>query len=202
MMLAEIKFSTAENNKVNKILHEYADGMEGSHKHWETNRRASKPREDSLTGKKGEFFVAKYILDNYGYKLQPDVEIYAKNKKNWDADLPYSTVSDTMPDIHVKTCSNKTIEYAKTESWTFQAANGNGFFGTDKLLKSAEFDKDLIALIHVPTWESDYAILHHLITWETAKKFLADPISPRLKGIKLCLYTKDLESSRKVKNYV
>lgn len=201
-MLAEIKFSSEENERVNKILEDYADGMEGSHKHWETSRRASKPREDSLIGKKGEFFVAKYIEATYGHSLEPDVEIYAKNKKNWDADLPYAKVAGNIPDIHVKTCSDKTIAYAKTESWTFQAANGNGFFGTDKLLKSSDFDKDLIALIYVPTWESDCAKLFHLIEWQTAKKFLADPISPRLKGIKLCLYTKDLDSSRKVKNYV
>jgi hypothetical protein len=199
-MLAQINFLPEENERINGILQEYADGMEDSHKHWATNRRASKPREDSLIGKKGEFFVAYYIEATYGFKIIPDTEIYAKNKKNWDADLPYSK-DVNFPDIHVKTCSDKTIAYAKTESWTFQAANGNGFFGTDKLLKSSDFDKDLIALIYVPTWESDYAMLHHLVEWKKAKDFLTDPISPRLKGIKVCLYTKDLESSRKVKNY-
>lgn len=199
-MLTEIKFSPNKNNEVNKILEVYADGMGGSHKHWAEQRKASKPRDDSLIGKKGEFFVSKYVEDNWGIKLLPDTKIYTSKKKNWDADLPYSA-NDSIPNIHVKSCSLKTIEYAKTQTWTFQAANGNGFFGTDKLLSSKDFDNDLIALVYVPTWESEVAVLHHLVMWKVAKTFLADPISPRLKGIKLCLYTNDLQASRKVKNY-
>lgn len=201
ILLTKITLTDKENKAINKILEEYGDGMEDSHKFWAKQRNASKPREDSMVGKKGEFIVAKYIKDEYGVEVAPDVQIYSSKKKNWDADLPYKTVGLDFPDIHVKTCSKKTLDYAKTESWTFQMGNGNGFFGTDKLLASEDYNKDLIALVYVPTWDSPEAVIHHLIDWKSAKTFLKDPISPRLKGIKVCLYTKDLEASRKVKNY-
>jgi hypothetical protein len=200
-LLTEITLTAKENDAINTILEKYGDGMESSHKFWAKQRNASKPREDSMVGKKGEFIVAKYIKENFGHEIAPDIQIYTSKKKNWDADLPFSTLGIEFPDTHVKTCSQKTLDYAKTESWTFQMSNGNGFFGTDKLLASNDYDKDLLALVFVPTWDSPNAVIHHLVPWKSAKTFLKDPISPRLKNIKVCLYTKDLEASRKVKNY-
>ena len=201
VLLSEITLTTKENNAINKILEEYGEGMEASHKFWAKQRNASKPKDDSMTGKKGEFIVAKYIKDTYGFEIAPDIQIYTSKKKNWDADLPYKTVGFDFPDVHVKTCSQKTLDYAKTESWTFQMSNGNGFFGTDKLLASNDHDADLIALVLAPTSDSPNAIIHHMLPWKSAKTLLRDPLSPRLKNIKVCLYTKDLEASRKVKNY-
>jgi len=200
-LLVEVKLTPKENKKMNDIIETYGDGMEASHKFWAKQRNASKPKDDSMTGKKGEFIVAKYIKETFGKEVAPDVQIYSSKKKNWDADLPYKTLGLDFPDVHVKTCSQKTLDYAKTESWTFQMGNGNGFFGTDKLLSSNDYDNDLLALVFVPTWDSPNAIIHHLTTWKLIKPMLRDPLSPRLKGIKVCLYTKDLESSRKVKNY-
>lgn len=199
--MIEIELSTKENEKINAILEEYGEGMEASHKFWAKQRNASKPKEDSMVGKKGEFIVAKYVLETYGHEIAPDVQIYSSKKKNWDADLPYNAVGKKFPDVHVKTCSQKTIDYAKQPSWTFQMSNGNGFFGTDKLLSSNDYDNDLIALVFVPTWDSPVAQIQHFLKWKTAKTFLRDPMSPRLKNIKTCLYTNDLEVSRKVKIY-
>lgn len=82
--MSEIKFTKKENETVNKVLKTYADAMEAnSHKYWTSNRQASKPYEDSLIGKKGEFFVAKYIKQQHGFEIKPDVEIYTSKKKNW-----------------------------------------------------------------------------------------------------------------------
>ena len=199
--MIEIELTDKENKRINAILEEYGEGMEGSHKFWAKQRNASKPKEDSMVGKKGEFIVAKYVLEEYGHEIAPDVQIYSSKKKNWDADLPYNTIGKNFPDVHVKTCSQKTLDYAKQASWTFQMSNGNGFYGTDKLLSSNDYDKDLIALVFVPTWDSPNAKIEHFLSWKDAKKFLRNPLSPRLKNIKTCLYNNDLNASRKVKNY-
>lgn len=191
--MIEVKLSPQANTALNKRLSTYADGMEAkSHGYWSNKRNASKPYEDSLTGKKGEFLVAKYIKDIYGFDLKPDVEIYSSRGKNWSADLPYKTKEMDFPDCHVKTCSQKTIDYAKTKTWTFQLGNGHGRGGTDRLLSSDTYDDDLVALVFVPTWESNSGLVMHLNPWKEIKPFLRDPISPRLKGIKTCVYTDDL----------
>jgi len=191
--MSEIKFTKKENETVNKVLKTYADAMEeNSNKYWTSNRKDSKPYEDSLIGKKGEFFVAKYIKQQHGFEIKPDVEIYTSKKKNWSADLPYTTAGYDYPDCHVKTCSQKTVDYAKTYTWTFQLNNGFGKGGTDRLLSSDEYDSDLVALVFVPHWESDVADICVLDAWGNLRKHLRDPKSPRLKGIKTCLYVGDL----------
>ena len=164
-----------------------------SHKYWSSIRQASKPYEDSLIGKKGEFFVAKYIKKLHGFDLKPDIEIYSSKKKNWSADLPYEKSGFDYPDCHVKTCSQKTVDYAKTYTWTFQLNNGTGRGGTDRLLSGEEHDNDMVALVYVPHWESDVAEILKLEYWYKLKPHLRDPKSPRLKGIKTCLYIGDLQ---------
>jgi hypothetical protein len=191
--MIEVKLSKKVNDVLNKELQVYADGMEqNSHKYWEQNRRASKAYEDSLTGKKGEFLVAEYIKKEHGLSILPDVNIYASRKKNWEADLPYATREMGLADCHVKTCSQKTLDYAKTYSWTFQLSNGNGRHGTDRLLSSDTYDDDLIALVFVPTWESNVGQIMSLSKWRNVKDLLRDPISPRLKGLKACIYIEDV----------
>lgn len=191
--MIEIDLGTRANNLLNKKLSVYADGMESkSHGYWSNNRNASKPYEDSLTGKKGEFLVARYIKETYGFDIKPDVEIYSTRGKNWSADLPYATKGLAYPDCHVKTCSQKTVDYAKTQTWTFQLGNGNGRGGTDRLLSTDAYDNDVIALVFVPTWESGKGLIMHLEPWKNIKPHLRDPKSPRLKGIKTCVYTEDL----------
>lgn len=195
--MTQIKFTKKENDKINAKLKQYADAMEEkSHKYWTSNRQASKPYEDSLIGKKGEYFAAKYIELMHGFKVEPDIEIYASNKKNWSADLPYTQNGFAFADCHVKTCSQKTVDYAKTYTWTFQLGNGNGRYGTDRLLSSTDHNTDLVLLMFVPYWETDSAMLLEMNEWQVLKPFLRDPKSPRLKGIKTCLYIEDLHKGQ------
>lgn len=164
---------------------EFAAGMSGSHNYYAQYRCANtvKANLDQHVGKKGEYFVA-YYLHTLGLPLlTPDMDIYDSKLKNWRADLEYDGL-----DVHVKSCSKM---WGNDYSWVFNWSNTYGSGGKDKIF---ETESGLIACIYMENSESPTANLKAIIPWKNAKTMLKNPVVERLRGLKLCLYYKDLQS--------
>tara|TARA_R110002167_G_C12334481_1_gene620511 strand:- start:40 stop:555 length:516 start_codon:yes stop_codon:yes gene_type:complete len=126
---------------------------------------------DIYNGKKAEFMVYNFLLDKSRKLNSPDINIYDKFLKSYDADLVLSNVN-----IHVK--SHKTnINFPV--SWLFQK--------NDPLIK-INSDKDYLALV-VLDFNQNYMYLKNINEVE-----FKEPIKDSLKNTKLCAYELDLLS--------
>jgi hypothetical protein len=181
----KIQFSEEENREINLKITDFVKHMKNkgaSTDYYKSYRKAVKPSRDILLGKKGEFFAAKALnieLTNI------DLEIRRGNKKGWVPDLSVGEIN-----YHVKTCNKRGLEFCGDYSWTFQVANIKIGGGTDDLFKSKE--NNFIVLVYMEDVYSRYGVIKCILPWEKIKPKLRDPISSRLKGLKLCLYYKDL----------
>lgn len=185
----EITFDEEENKTINDIVRTYADGMKDSHKHWEDKRKAAAAWLDDAVGKKGEF-IARFGLSLYhDYPLiDVDTKIYAKKDKSFKPDLPYPLQYGNMFNVHVKTCSNKTIAAVIRESWTFQKSDSTGF-GRDPILEFGKYT-DLVAFVFVPTWESATGVIRAIVPLQMLHdlKFFKDPEMIKYRDTKACVY--------------
>jgi hypothetical protein len=130
-------------------------------------------------GKMGEMICRQYLLSN-GYPCnEPDFEIYTARHKSFDADL------QSCSPVHVKTqCSDSASRYGA--SWVFQAG-GAGFGNKDPLLDSTSSDWAMF----VTLGKLSAQVIGPLDMCEV-RKHLKDPVLERLKGIKKCVYLKDI----------
>lgn len=128
---------------------------------------------DIYNGKKAEFLVYNYLVRK-GKKLNsPDVNIYDKRNKSYDADLSVDGIN-----IHVKS-------HLKNEnypvSWVFQTK--------DPLLFKKN-DNDYLALVVVS--DKSYMYVKYI-----SKVSFKDPIKKVLKTNKSCVYEKDIRNFKK-----
>ena len=172
-------------------IEEFVDNYDYSFYKNNRNANPTKVKQNNWISKLAEVGVAQYLMKQ-GYPwVEPDFRIYTKKDKSWNADLPYDNYG--YPNIHVKSCDKSTCDYLRKNSnddysWTFQYANKNGRGGKDDIFGT----DDEVALVYVPEMASRWIRLVSIIPFGTIKPLLKDPISPRLKGIKKCLYYKDL----------
>ena len=143
-------------------------------------------------GKLGEFGTSFFVNNNSPYGLVlPDCKQYTKSEKNWNPDLPFLDFN-----IHVKTSIPSSFN---PPSWTFQWANpGGALGGRDDLFLKPNSTKDIIFLVEVskdPKLEMYIPKLVGWCTWKYAYPHLDDPVSNKLRGIKKCLYERDLETT-------
>ncbi len=203
----EISFTEEYNDIINNTIAEFADMLHQkgqSAEHYVKNRSApdKKVYHDIFLGKKAEYFVAEYMHQTYNLPLlKPDLEIREGKKKGWYPDLPYSQEDWLLPDIHVKSCNQGTVDLHKTHrgypdySWTFQYSNSRGRGGQDELFK-LEDTNCLLALVFMDNELSHRGTIKVVAPWVVLKNYLDDPLIDWFKGKKLCLYHQNLLANR------
>jgi hypothetical protein len=178
------KFSTAMASK----------GQSGSY--YSDNRNASTPLNDIRIGKFAEYAVCMKLRLKGFPKIMPDIEIRTGFRKGWDCDLPFKEFDIGFPNCHVKTCSQKTSDFAQRATgdkytWTFQFSNVSGNGGRDNLFNEPN-SNELILFMFVPDVVSQKATLVASAPWSKLRRILKDPIVNKLKGLKKCIYSNDL----------
>lgn len=195
----EYKFPSSENRKMVKAASNFARKMSErnqSVEHYERNRAAFNPRSNISLGKYGEFVY--YIFKSVKFPdLELDFEVREGGQKGWMCDLPFNEKNSKYPNFHVKTCDDNTRSFVKRHrndeySWTFQYSNLKGNGGRDCLFDDPKISNELIAFVYVPHVGAGKVRLVATAPWYSIKGILSDPISNRLKGLKLCIYYKDL----------
>ena len=152
-------------NSVQTSINEYAR---------RNQKNVDKIIQDIIIGKTAEYAVYNYIKSKGKNCSEPDIKIYQKNEKSFDADL-YSNNNK----IHVKAQSISS-SMAFGESWSFQK--------NDSLTFKPSSD-DFICLCIVDGLQVD------IKSFKNASFYLdkyKDPILDKLKGIKKVIYNKDI----------
>lgn len=129
---------------------------------------------DIYIGKCAEWSVYNALCEMNKNTTCPDLEIYGANKKSFDADIQYG--DDFEYKIHVKSYYPSSTEV----SWVFQVE--------DSLVANPS-DKDILALVNLDR-DGDGEV--HLVFAKDMVGKYADPLMKKYKGIKRCLYLKDL----------
>lgn len=166
----------------------YSPGQ--SAEYYTSMRSARDPKKDILVSKIAEIASALWFR-KHGFSLPSvDFGIRTPEMKGWSSDLKFS--GHELPDTHVKSCTNATVDYVGTPSWTFQYANDAGPGGRDALFTDTQ-SMDLVVLTQVIS----YGLVAVLATgpWRMLYPMLRDPKSPSLQGLKKCIYFYDLQLS-------
>lgn len=162
------------------------------------NALAKKAEEDIFVSKKTEYLTMVALCKLFGFpKIKLDLEIRHGNNKGWAHDLPFNFVDANYPNVHVKACTDSTYKYCNDYSWTFQYGNNNHVGGKDHIFKSG--GNDLVVLIHLSQPASRAATIKAILPTnlvlqqdENGYKYLKDPLKYNLRGLKKCLYYRDL----------
>jgi len=154
----------------------------------ERSAHERKVLEDIQLSKYSEWIVA-YGLTKIGFpRTEPGMEIRTNSQKGWEPDLTYPENPD-IPDLHLK---NTPAIYRKRMSWTFQWKNKSGKGGTDPLFKNPD-SNDIVILTYVPNINSRTGVIMYSSPWRLLYPLLKDPMFPKYKGIKKCIYEDDLQ---------
>ncbi len=193
----QVSLGLKQNELINKKIDQFVNEMlneKQSASYYTLNRNAGsihKVAEDIFLGKKAEVFTMYGLHREYDFpSLKIDIEVRHGKEKGWRADLPFSEVDPSFPNVHVKGCNVQTYRYCKDFSWTFQYNNRDGNGGRDDLFKGR--DDDLIAFVFMEYPREMKAVIKAVLPWNTIKKHLKDPKKDSLVGLKKCVYYKDL----------
>lgn len=162
------------------------------------NATANKAEEDIFVSKKTEYLTLVALCKLFGFpKIELDLEIRHGTFKGWAHDLPFNAADPSYPNVHVKACTDMTYSYCQDYSWTFQYSNNNHIGGKDHIFSSGA--NDLVVLIHLPQPASHIATIKAILPTsivldreENEYKYLKDPVKHNLRGLKKCLYYRDL----------
>lgn len=183
---------------VNKV-DGFADKMSArdqSASYYETHRNASTPLYDIRIGKYGEFAAALYFRSLGFPKILPDIEVRSGFTKGWDCDLPFGKDNLNYPNSHVKTCDEDTCNFVRRArgdqyTWTFQFGNRSGRGGRDELFSRPDSNEPIL-FMYVAGYGSQDVRLIATAPWKIVHSLLGEPISPKLHGLKKCVYYADL----------
>lgn len=187
------------NRQCNDVLHDFVNKLSKkgqSHQYYAENRgtNSRKAARDNFLGKKAEVFVAMYLRDNMKFpNITVDVEIREGAGKKWQVDLPFSEKNAEYPGVHVKACLESITELADDYTWTFQWSNKSGRGGQDEIFTGP--DSDLVAFVTMKEPEDPEGIIRAIMPWGEVRKILRDPKVESLKGIKVCVYYKDIKAA-------
>lgn len=165
--------------------------------HYRNKRNAKKPGADELWGKYGEFAACVFFSLKGFPKVLPDTTVYDDIKdKIYEADMPFGQIDQRFPDCGVKTCTDSTLDFMESwtqerqMTWVFQLNDVDKRNGRDRLFQETESSEPILFMyVDRYTWESK---LVASAPWSRIHSMLKDPISPKLKGLKKCLYFDDL----------
>ena len=135
----------------------------------------------TTTGKLAEWAVTLFFTDKPCRISDPDMKVYTKYEKSFDADLKVDGI-----DLHVK---SQSIESAKRfgTSWMFQyGGKGNGH--KDPLLSYAN---GLVALC-VVDFKGKFVEIKGICDFKSIRGKLREPVKEALKRTKRCIYLEDL----------
>ncbi len=186
-----------QNNIIDQKIKKFAEQLseEKQSSGYYITRRAANPRTVFLNligGKKAEFIAAQALHEIYKFPLiEPDLEVRRGKSKGWECDLPYPK---PFPPVHVKLCTASTQRFAGQCSWTFQLANANGYKGQDNLFNLSGECPDFVALMYMEKELSAEGELMFFLPWVHIVDYLRDPVKESLRGLKKCIYYKDLIS--------
>ena len=182
--MSKFTFTEKEYDFISKKCTSYAYNEYESSKikrHQRNQYNKERIIKQNITGKIGEFAAMFYLLDQGIECNSPDMQVYNGIKKSFDADL----IMNEKP-LHVKSQSKSTSDYLGCVSWTFQKG-GKGFGHVDPLvLKKCD---ELVIFCHV---DNKNVEIYGPYKWDVIKPLLKDPMLHHLKGIKQCVYKKDL----------
>lgn len=194
----ERELTPDKNLATNDRIKEFVDAMSAkrqSHEFYaeERNTTVDKAAEDDFLGKKGEVFALLYLRDELGFpSIKVDLEIRHGAKKGWTVDLPFSQADDAYPDVHVKTCHQKLVDYVGDYSWTFQYANKNAAGGRDDIFGGP--DDVLVAFVFVERPYARQGTIKAIFPWKDVKHLLREPKKEDKQGLKKCIYYADLKA--------
>ena len=135
----------------------------------------------TTTGKIAEWAVTLFFTDKPCTISDPDMEIYSKYQKSFDADLKIDGF-----DLHVKSQSTESAKRFGT-SWMFQYA-GRGGGHRDPLLT---YDNGLVAFC-VVDFKEKAVRLEGICEFGVIREKLREPVKESLKNTKRCIYLEDL----------
>ena len=135
----------------------------------------------TTTGKIAEWAVTLLFTDKPCTISDPDMQIYTKYKKSFDADLTIDGY-----DLHVKSQSVESANRFGT-SWMFQY-NGRGSGHRDPLLN---YDNGLVAFC-VVDFNKKAVHIKGICEFALIRNKLREPVKKSLKHTKRCIYLEDL----------
>jgi len=135
---------------------------------------------DTTVGKMGEWAVTWLFWQNNIDCSEPDMKIYEKHRKSFDADLTYGGV-----ELHVKSqCEQASKRYGT--SFVFQKG-GQGRGHTDPIIRSGD-GQAIFVVVRASTMTAD---VYGPITTDVLRDNLRDPKLDYLKKTKTCVYLED-----------
>lgn len=178
-----IKFTKDEWQTLWNACHEFAKKEIVTTEHMR-NRRGQFNREkmiyDTTVGKMGEWAVTMLFWQNNIECSEPDMEIYEKHRKSYDADLTYDGI-----ELHVKSqCEEASKRYGT--SFVFQKG-GKGRGHTDPIIRSGD-GQAIFTVVHKSNKTVD---VYGPISTDVLRKNLRDPKLDYLKHTKTCIYLAD-----------
>lgn len=200
--MKRVEIKNKRNLIINEHIGRFVDNIFKKGGSYYRNKRNAynfeKMKYDNFLGKKGEVFARRYLIEEHNYPrdIRVDLRVYDERKKNWDADLNYGRV-EGYEDIHIKSCSKSTYDYVGDYSWTFQYNNSIGEGGRDDLFLDKK-GEDIIGFVYMDDCEDNYCFILGFYRWKDIVLLLKDPMKKTLKGIKKCLYYKDLKKIKSI----
>ena len=179
-----IYFSDEEWDFYYSLCHQYAKDELAST--WEQKNKRNQFNKDAMIhqttcGKIAEWACTLFFTDKPCTISDPDMKIYDKYQKSFDADLTVDGL-----DLHVKSQSTESAKRFGT-SWMFQY-NGRGGGHRDPLLGYAN---GLVAFC-VVDFKKKQVTLEGVCEFAKIREKLREPVKASLKNTKRCIYLEDL----------
>ena len=166
-----------------KVFAENEYETTGAHRRKRYQSNPKRVKMQTADGKMGEWLVTKYLKSMGLECSEPDMEIYKASKKSFDADLYVGE--------HHLHCKTQNAESAQRYgiSWVFQAGSRYGSRGhSDPIVGGGD---GLAVFVKLDPKEYKGTICGPF-KMEDLRPHFKDPVLKHLKGIKTCLYWKDI----------
>ena len=156
----------------------------GAHRRKRRQCNDKRVKMQTADGKMGEWLAVKYLKSKGLSCTDPDMEIYSRKHKSFDADMRIG-----KHHIHCKTqCADSASKFGI--SWVFQAGAKYSYGGhTDPIVASGE---GLAIFVKLNKKEKSGTVLGPF-RMRDLRTYFKDPKLKHLKGIKICLYWDDIK---------
>ena len=181
-------FITIDNETI-KLCEQFVDKVHGTvEEMWEKRQEGSgdpvKRKSDHLMGKKAEFALYKYLLEN-GYDVSPpDIEIYEAKEKNFSKDLKIiSPITGKVYLFHVKCMRLKDIKIYNQPSYLMTKK--------DDLIRFPEFN-DYLGLM-VENNRNTYRFVNNLHAVDVFPDYVELPKDIEQRKFKIAIYYENIK---------
>lgn len=191
MELSCIKLSNDKNLPYNQKIQDFAIAC-NSNEYYQSERNANSDVRRVLANialsKKTEIGCWLYLRQRFPDAVlgKVDFEIRKDFEKGWMPDLTMNGM-----DVHVKSCDAQTFKYVGDYSWTFQKSNASTSGGRDVLYDDVHAN-DLCVFVYMSNWRDADIHIKFASPFKSIRNLLRGPKSPKLAGLKDCLYFQDV----------